>query len=1323
MPQRRFAWLGLVLSALPLPGCINDPDCGICDPRSLVLETIAGQNYAGRKVKLLSPACEGSRCPGGLDSGTYFIETIGPCEQTEEAQMSTRGPQAYCKLAPIVTAFGIEFVFNNLLDPESVELVRRRPDNPNLFEVYDWKTQILELQGPLTRYNGDYILGRQNDPDRVTRMVNLSCVDNLRARGIDYSHEDYEDPQTNPCNTWDANTGQPLKMFSAGTIISARGGWDDRAVAAGAGNSCSSPEDGPDTCCTQCDFLLGTRVAKYGLTGAPTVDLPSREEVEVLLARPGAGAIECDPNTPGDLYRECADFIPWVDRTDEVRTYGYAWCPPGRACDSQTEHPLPAYDRLRQTHPDDRPTDLEPRAAPCSTAADCQDPQGPNLVGAACVGRDAAGLSCDPAVSEDCDDGRCVAPWFVQCRASPDTTGGQGYCVDARFSDDGAASCMRAPGGFAVCDPETGACRDARRNSKLAVCDVNEDGRYDAAECCVAGGSESCDPAYQPGLRPVERYERASTLPKPTRECICPADGDPMAPGCEDYAGVCRGREGQYAVKFVSRRGGVIYDPAIKGFEWRPADTGLIPRAAVESCAEDRLQITAANLQDGWRAHDPVGFQVERFEDFDRAMCSGSTYRVVFAQPPGPGDGPREYVRDKVGNTLEGKAEYTFETADFHVVPGSGFPTDNLRIGACDDFSLRFSNKYDMSPENLVKVQLVEVLETNVDPSAGVGSCEFLFELDGNPGPERVQRIAGGPGCAVDRDEADQPGCHPPCLTVDVVGQDIGELGVRIDPAEFGQVLKTGHRYQLVVPGLGSIDGVSDPVAYREAFWDACGMPLILGGYVSEMPDYGYDFQIDEPKCKEDRDQDEVPFSCDNARDFFNPDQGDIDRDGVGDVVDLCPTVITGSMNSADSDNDGVGNECDSCRQTTVQYNLAADTAGIPAYLQVRNVPHQRDRDFDGIGDVCDNCPTVANCEDFSADNPYTVGDPIAVEDTAVCQRDDDQDMVGDACAGLEGDAAAGPVGFADTDDFDQDGIANVADRCPRQPVELGTCDTDEDCPLTSECRRAQDTDALGVCNHLDEDGDGVGDICDTCPWVPNPMQIIEGGAQDDDEDGDFVGGVCETNSSCETRKDPRPFSFFEVASSGMCCVTALESTPMGLVNGITRKPLEDPDGLPVTLDCVEDQNGDGMLDGVCRRLPDRAANTPGVIALPPGCDEALAAAGLADAQDNRRLTPGDLGGDLAALWGYACFLPQFDQDFDGLGDACDLCPFDFDPTNAPYIDQNGKVWPGDGRYCNGEYSIEVRGCGDEMPGDTEGSQDTDTDSGGSTGSAGTDGM
>src|SRR5690606_1152423 len=139
-----------------------------------------------KKIHLLDPQCEGSDCPGDFSKGTCFIEEIGPCEQTEAALESPRGPEAFCKISQLVTAFGIEFVFNNLLEPTSIELVRKRPDNPQLFEVYDWKHQVLEIEGPITRFNGDFVKGATEEPDLITRLVNLSCIENLAAEGIPF---------------------------------------------------------------------------------------------------------------------------------------------------------------------------------------------------------------------------------------------------------------------------------------------------------------------------------------------------------------------------------------------------------------------------------------------------------------------------------------------------------------------------------------------------------------------------------------------------------------------------------------------------------------------------------------------------------------------------------------------------------------------------------------------------------------------------------------------------------------------------------------------------------------------------------------------------------------------------------------------------------------------------------------------------------------------------------------------------------------------------------------------------------------------------------
>lgn len=182
-----------------------------------------------------------------------------------------------------------------------------------------------------------------------------------------------------------------------------------------------------------------------------------------------------------------------------------------------------------------------------------------------------------------------------------------------------------------------------------------------------------------------------------------------------------------------------------------------------------------------------------------------------------------------------------------------------------------------------------------------------------------------------------------------------------------------------------------------------------------------------------------------------------------------------------------------------------------------------------------------------------------------------------------------------------------------------------------------------GVCNHRDTDQDGIGDICDSCPWAANPMQNVEGGMDVDDPDGDFVGSVCETDTACTEVASPRPFGFYDGSSGGYCCVKL--STTDTAVN---------PYGEVVP-------------------LPPEVLARPGVGVLPPGCTE-----------EAQPLDPAVVGDQ---LWAGFCLLPQWDQDLDGVGDHCDLCPFAFDPGQETYVDENGKEWPSDGEYCNGEFN------------------------------------
>lgn len=384
--------------------------------------------------------------------------------------------------------------------------------------------------------------------------------------------------------------------------------------------------------------------------------------------------------------------------------------------------------------------------------------------------------------------------------------------------------------------------------------------------------------------------------------------------------------------------------------------------------------------------------------------------------------------------------------------------------------------------------------------------------------------------------------------------------------------------------------------------------------------------------CGDDVDRDGLADICDNAPVHTNPGQSDIDLDGFGDLIDLCPTLPGDNNLGEDTDKDGIGNACDLCERSLAFYNKGA--AAIPARMQVRNIPQVEDSDHDGVGDACDNCVRTPNCQGYGDGlDPYTLGDPIDHE-SADCQVDADADLVGDACAGTMMPGAAGPVGFGPADDFDQDGLLNAADVCPRQPVLLQECDAPGDCPDSGTC-------TAGVCNHRDTDQDGVGDICDTCPWNANPAQVQDGGAQMDDPDGDFVGNACEISVPCFERPNPRRMGFYDGMVGGHCCAQVFDG------------PLLDPHGSPIA-------------------APAEVLGTPGVGILPPGC-----------AQEAQPLDP---GGDEAALWAAFCLLPQWDQDFDAIADACDLCPFAFDPGQEIYVDENNEQFPEYGKHCNGEF-------------------------------------
>lgn len=110
--------------------------------------------------------------------------------------------------------------------------------------------------------------------------------------------------------------------------------------------------------------------------------------------------------------------------------------------------------------------------------------------------------------------------------------------------------------------------------------------------------------------------------------------------------------------------------------------------------------------------------------------------------------------------------------------------------------------------------------------------------------------------------------------------------------------------------------------------------------------------------CDVDVDGDEVPNDVDNCPFTANPDQADSDQDGTGDICEP----------EADGDGDGVNNAEDNCSLTANPDQADQDQDGIGDVCD-------NDRDGDGIRNDLDNCPRTANpdqgeaCDDIVSIN------------------------------------------------------------------------------------------------------------------------------------------------------------------------------------------------------------------------------------------------------------------------------------------------------------------------------------------------------------------
>ncbi len=302
--------------------------------------------------------------------------------------------------------------------------------------------------------------------------------------------------------------------------------------------------------------------------------------------------------------------------------------------------------------------------------------------------------------------------------------------------------------------------------------------------------------------------------------------------------------------------------------------------------------------------------------------------------------------------------------------------------------------------------------------------------------------------------------------------------------------------------------------SYNILVWQFSGN-LSQGNFDTYQEKFGPDFwggcQLEVVEIL-DQDQDGINDDQDNCKLTFNPDQADVDQDGIGDKCD--PFI--------DSDQDKVADSQDNCPEI---FN-----------------PNQADKDSDGIGDACDKVDDSVPL----SDNQPTDQQPS--DDTAQDNNDADQDGAEISGSNNKPEAdniqaegvkirqAEIPVDLSS--DIDPDQNRTIIRVDVGQGVKAGLIDIfvngekARSCFARSSCAYVTPVmlstpiigarvvtedgavadigdgipgwrgDVLQEQSERDDDNDGVANLFDNCISVANPDQS--------DFDGDGVGDACD---------------------------------------------------------------------------------------------------------------------------------------------------------------------------------------------------------------------